>query len=110
LVLKGKAMKFTFSPLRHDTPLRLHRVGDVLTLNGEAFDFAPLPEGALLPAEAIESEWFAGPVERVDGELQVLLFLPHGPCAPEATRFPVPLTVTEDGPVPLPPHDLPETE
>ena len=35
---------------------------------------------------------------------------PHGANAPEATRFPAPLTPTKDGPVDLPPTDLPQDE
>ena len=103
-------MKITFSPVRRDAELRCHRAGDVLTLNGEAFDFGPLPEGAHLPAEAIESDWFAGPVERIGGELHLVLYLPHGAHAPEATRFPAPVSMTADGLVPLPPYDVPGTE
>ncbi|MEE1706884.1 hypothetical protein [Pseudomonas aeruginosa] len=34
-----------------DEHLMLSRAGDVLTVNGQAFDFTPLPEGGELPAE-----------------------------------------------------------
>jgi hypothetical protein len=103
-------MKISFSPVRRDEQLELHRAGDVLTINGEAFDFGPLPEGATLPAEAIDSDWFAGPVERIDGELHLTLVLPHGPQAPEATRFPAPLDLGGDGPVDVPVWAEPEEE
>ncbi|MGC3068963.1 hypothetical protein ACPTFM_33755, partial [Pseudomonas aeruginosa] len=43
-----------------DEHLTLSRAGDVLTENGQAFDFTPLPERGELPAEAIGSQWFAG--------------------------------------------------
>ena len=95
-------MKLTFTPMRRDDRLELHRTGDMLTINGEAFDFGPLPEGATLPREAIDSAWFAGPVERIGGVLHVSLILPHGPHAPEATRFPAPLEIEGDGSVPVP--------
>lgn len=98
-------MKITFTPVRSDARLALSRAGDRLTLNGEVFDFAPLPDGAVLPPDAIDSDWFPGPVTRVDGHLHVTLILPHGPDAPDATRFPAPLILAEDGPVTLPPHD-----
>ncbi|MEC6486209.1 hypothetical protein VXS82_22890, partial [Pseudomonas aeruginosa] len=52
-----------------DEHLMLSRTGDVLTVNGQSFDFTPLPEGGELPAEAIGSEWFAGPVVRREGRL-----------------------------------------
>ena len=66
-------MQITLSPARRDTPLTLSRTGDALTINGEVFDFTPLPDGATLPREAIASDWFAGPVERVDGTLHLTL-------------------------------------
>jgi hypothetical protein len=98
-------MQITLSPARRDARLDLSRNGDTLTINGEAFDFSPLPEGATLPAEAIASDWFAGPVERVDGELHLTLVLPHGADAPQETLFPAPLTLTGDGPVTLPSYE-----
>jgi hypothetical protein len=98
-------MIITLSPVRSDAPVSLARYGDVLVIDGAAFDLAPLAEGALLPAEAIDSPWFAGPVTRTDGRLHLTLILPHGPTAPAATRFPATLRVDHDGPVTLPPFD-----
>lgn len=97
-------MKITFLPMRRDDRLTLDREGDILTLNGARFDFGHVQEGAELDAEAIASDWFAGPVRRVEGQLQVTLLLPHGHRAPRATLFPEPLQITEDGPVPVPAH------
>lgn len=102
-------MKLILSPVRRDTQLTLERAGDVLTINGEVFDFSDLPEGATLPETAIDSDWFAGPVERTDGALRIHLILPHGVHAPTETLFPRPLTLTGDGPVALPPRSLKET-
>lgn len=98
-------MKITFTPMRLDTTLSLSRTGDVLTLNGTAFDFGPLPEGATLPRDAIKCGWIAGDVRREDGLLIVPLILPHGADAPDATRFPEPLTLTSDGSVVLPAYN-----
>lgn len=95
-------MLITFTPMRCDDRLSLHRVGDVLTVNGEAYDFAPLLEGAVLPRDAVDCSWLASDVRRQDGELQLTLILPHGPDAPEETLFPAPLLLTGDGPVLLP--------
>lgn len=99
-------MQITLSPARRETPLTLSRTGDALSLNGEVFDFTPLPEGATLPPEATGSDWFAGPVERVGGTLRLTLVLPHGANAPQETLFPVPLTLTGNGPVTLPPYAM----
>lgn len=95
-------MKINSSPVRMDEQLIVERNGDVLTLNGQAFDFSPLPEGATLARDAIGSEHFAGPVERIDGELHLTLRLPHGPNPSQVVAFPQPITVTTDGPVELP--------
>lgn len=95
-------MKITLSPVRLDAYLAASRAGDVLTLNGKEFDFGPLPEGATLAADAVDSEWFAGPVSRINGELHLTLRLPHGPNPSPAVAFPEPITVTQDGPLELP--------
>ncbi|BAU16335.1 hypothetical protein FDH89_gp07 [Pseudomonas phage phiR18] len=82
--------------------LSLSRTGDVLTVNDQEFDFTPLPEGGELPSEAIESEWFVGPVVRRNGRLELTLRYPLGVDASEAARFPEPLLIEADGPVELP--------
>lgn len=101
-------MRITLSPVRLDETLAATRAGDVLTLNGIAFDFGPLPEGATLPAEAIDSEWIIGPVSRISGELHLTLRLPHGPNPSQAVAFPDPIHSTNDGPIPLPTDEVPE--
>lgn len=103
-------MQIKLLPMRCDDRLELGRNGDTLAINGEVFDFSPLPEGATLPVEAIESDWFAGPVERTGGELRLTLILSHGANAPQETLFPAPLTLTGDGPVSLPPYEVEETD
>ncbi len=82
--------------------LSLSRAGDVLTVNGQVFDFTPLPEGGELPAESIGSEWFAGPVLRRAGQLELILRFPLADDASAAARFPEPLLIDTDGPVELP--------
>lgn len=99
-------MKLMFSPQRRDAGLSLERTGDVLIINGEEFDFSGLPDGATLPLGAIASEWITGDVTREDGVLIVPIVLPHGKNAPEETRFPAPITLSEDGPVSLPPYSV----
>jgi hypothetical protein len=82
--------------------------GDVLTIDEESFDFSQLPDGATLPAVAIESEHFVGPVERINGELHLTLRLPNGPNPSRAVAFPEPVHVSVDGPVSLPFDPAPE--
>nr|WP_054886642.1 hypothetical protein [Pseudomonas sp. NBRC 111130] len=95
-------MELILSPVRMNERLILSVVGDVITVNGESFDFSPLLEGATLPREAILSDWFPGDANRVDGVLSLTIRLPHGPYAPEETRYPKPIIVEAAGPVSLP--------
>lgn len=85
-----------------DERLSLSRAGDVLAVNGQVFDFTPLPDGGELPAEAIGSEWFAGPVLRRAGRLELILRFPLAVDASAAACFPEPLLIEADGPVELP--------
>ncbi|AMX89802.1 hypothetical protein IPC618_07740 [Pseudomonas aeruginosa] len=85
-----------------DEHLSLSRAGDVLTVNGQSFDFTPLPDGGELPAEAIGSEWFAGSAVRRGDRLELILRFPLAADASGAARFPEPLLIEADGPVELP--------
>lgn len=102
-------MQIRFTPQRRDDALTLSRAGDVLTINGTAYDFTPLPEGALLPRAAVDCGWLASDVTRTGGQIRLTLILPHGADAPAARRDPAPLRLTADGPVALPPETPPET-
>ena len=94
-------MQISFSPMRRDDRPELSVAGDVLTVNGEDFDFSGVPDGATLPRGAVACDWLASDVERTGGVLHLALILPHGPKAPQDALFPDPLSVS-DGPVPLP--------
>ena len=101
-------MIVNMSPVRCDEPLPdVIYSKDSLTINGQAFDFGPLPEGAILPAAAVESHWIVGRVERIDGEIHLTLILPHGPNPSNAVAFPEPIRVTKAGVVKLP-FDVPK--
>lgn len=99
-------MLINLSPVRMEEQLVARVDGEVLYLNDEPFDFTPLLDGASIAREAIDSKWFAGPVERSSGVLSITLVLPHGPNAPETTRFPQPITVPGSGSIYLPVYDL----
>lgn len=103
-------MQIKLSPQRLDATLVASVVGDIIILNNQPFDFSQLPEGASLPTEAIDSNWFERPgvVERVNGELYVTLVLPVGPSPSQAVAFPAPIHVTEDGDIPMPFDPEPE--
>lgn len=103
-------MQITFTPMRQDMALSLHKSGDTLIVNGEAFDFSALPEGATLPQAAVACAWLASDVERQDGQLRLTLILPHGAQAGPETLFPAPISLVADGPVTLPPYETPTEE
>lgn len=102
-------MHISFSPQRRDDVLIVSKAGDVLTINGDPVDLSPIPDGATLPAAAIDSEWIVGPVERIGGVLHLTLLLPHGPDPSPAVAFPEPILVASDGPVAVP-NDVTEQE
>ena len=95
-------MKIYLSPQRRDDTLTVTKQGDTLTINGTEYDFTDLPDGGTLPADAVDSEYVIGSVDRVDGEIELTLLFPHGPNASEAARFPEPIIDPSDGEVELP--------
>ena len=84
--------------------LDLHHKCDVLQVNSTTFDFTALAEGEMNADGATGSPMVVGPVTRTDGVARITLMLPHGPAAPDAVRFPLPLPLRPegDGPVPRP--------
>lgn len=99
-------IRLTFSPLRDDRPLRLELRGGLLVIDGATLDLSGLPEGAELPAGAIDHPRIAGPARRTGGVLHLCLHLPHGlvpaGATPAAVMAPAPMMVTTDGPVAIP--------
>jgi hypothetical protein len=95
-------MKITLSPQRRDETLHVTKTGEALTINGVEYDFSVVPDGAILPRDAVDCIWLASDVERISGSLHLTLLLPHGVDASEAARFPAPLINPADGPLELP--------
>lgn len=96
-------MQISFSPQRRDGTLTLERTApDRLRINGDLFNFGPLPDGGAIPAGTIPCDWIVGPVERVGGQVCLTLILPHGPNPSHAVAYPEPITVTENGPIAVP--------
>lgn len=95
-------MIIKLSPQRRDDLLTLSKKGDVLTINGDEFDFSVIPDGATLPASAVNCAFIAGEVTRTGGTLIVPLLLPHGPEPSEAVAFPADIKANADGKITLP--------
>lgn len=95
-------MKITLSPQVSNRTLNISKSGDTLTINGIAYDFSVIPDGATLPAEAVDCEYIMDKIERIDGELHLTLLLPIGPDASESARFPEPIINPTDGTLELP--------
>jgi hypothetical protein len=95
-------MQIILSPQRRDDTLTVTKQGDTLTINGTAYDFSVIPDGATLPKDATDCAWLASDVERIDGVLHLTLLLPHGASASQAARFPQPIINPADGVLELP--------
>jgi hypothetical protein len=101
-------MIINLSPFRSDEALTVIKSGDVLTLNGENFDFSRMADGDTLPLGAVDSQWFGGPVDRVGADLLLTLRLPLPMNYSQEQAYPVPLANVPDGEVSLPqPQPLP---
>ena len=95
-------MHITLNPQRRDDTLTVSKSGDTLTINGIAYDFSVIPDGATLPASAVDCEYITGNVERINGVLHILLILPHGPNPAQEVAFPAPIINPADGVLELP--------
>jgi len=96
--------------MRIDDKLTVIKEGDSLCINGETFDFSPIPEGATLPKEAVDCLWLASDVDRVDGSIVLTLVVPHGSKAPKETLFPGSVVVESDGEVDVPIYETIEQD
>lgn len=95
-------MRLTFSPIRSDTTVNITKSAETLTINGVPYDFSQLPNGATLPKEAVDCEFIVSDVNRVNGEIELTILLPHGANASHEARFPEPIIKNDDGQVVLP--------
>jgi len=55
-------MIINLSPQRRDDAISVVKSADILTINGEVFDFTALPDGATIPAGEVPCPWIVGPV------------------------------------------------
>lgn len=102
-------MIINFIAQRRDDPYIATVDGDTLWIEGVELDFSPLPEGAILPAEAVDCKYFLDKITRRNGVIELTLFQPHGANAPAESRVNRTVNV-EVGDVPFPPFDIPLEE
>lgn len=95
-------MHISFSPQRSDAALTVTKTGDSLKINTKTFNFAVIPEGGILPAAGVDSEFVVGEVRREDGVLKITLLLPHGPDPAAEVCFPEVMIDPDDGVLTLP--------
>ena len=95
-------MQISFSPQRSDAALKVTKIGETLKINSKTFNFSVIPEGGILPAEGVDSEFVVGDVRREGGQLKLTLLLPHGADASPAVCLPAPLVNPADGVLALP--------
>lgn len=95
-------MKIILSPQRRDDTLIVVKIGDSLVINDVEYDFGQLPDGGILPHEAIDCEWISSDVVRVGGKIELTLFIPNTADASDAARFPEPIVNPADGELVLP--------
>lgn len=87
--------------------LTVYKQGESLTINGLTLDFARLSDGATLPGAAARCPWVIETVERVGGQLVIVLLLPIPIDASQTARFPHDIVSPPDGLVSLP---IPEAD
>ena len=102
-------MRISFSPQLRAATLLVEKQGDILTINGESFDFSSLPDGATIPDGDVPCAFIVGPVERIGGALQLCLCLPYR-VGNRHVAAPQPLIDPPDGAINLPGLDPAEEE
>ena len=102
-------MRIKLSPFVPVAPsgLTVYKQGDSLIINGLTLNFTQLPEGGTLPAEAIQCPWIIAPIERISGDLLIVLQLPIPIEATQEACFPRDIVSPADGQIALP---IPEAD
>lgn len=101
-MVRARKIHLLLIPVRMDDPLTISAEGETLIFNGEGVALEDIPA-------AIACSWIVGTPAPVPDGWVVEIILPHGADAPEETRFPASILISQDGPVNLPPFD-PATE
>jgi hypothetical protein len=80
------------SPANSLVTLDVSSDSDVLTINGEAFDFSALEEGGKIEAVDVPSEYIISDVTRINGVVELTMVAPYLGEGTQEERFPTPYT------------------
>jgi len=94
-------LTLSLSPVRSDKErLAVAVNGTVITVEGADYDLSLIPDGATVQHPVLNE------VTRDGDNYSIHYRLYHGPNAPQETRFPEPIVLTDhNGPVDLPPYN-----
>lgn len=95
-------MIINLRPVQMDETLVVSKLGDILTINGEQYDFSALPNGATIEEGSIPCPWIVRDVDRIDGQIVLTLLMPFRGLPPRHVRFPAPIIDPPDGEIVLP--------
>ncbi|UNM22141.1 hypothetical protein K0P33_12080 [Pseudomonas sp. ArH3a] len=99
-------MRITLLPVISEKTLKASVSSDVLTVNGEKFDFGPMPDNHTISADAVGCEWISinQPISKVDRVISLTMKLPCSWETPDEVRSPEEVAVLEvtRGEVPFP--------
>lgn len=94
-------LTLNLSPVRLDKATTAAVNGTVLIVNDTSYDLSELPDGATAQHPEL------GKVTRSGSNYECTITLAWGPNAPEETRFPEPILLTDhNGAIELPPYDI----
>ena len=88
-------MKITFIPQRNDSQLTLSISGETVTINNMDYDLSVIPDGASIHSSATDCEFIFGDMSRNNGELEIMVILPHGADPHRAIAFPDAVTMVD---------------
>lgn len=93
---------FELSPVDGFPEYTLKVKGFIVYIDGEAYDFTPLPDGGRLPIGSVSNDAICGVVRREGDVLTVPIIYPFTAAPNMGFVDPKPITVRSNGPVKFP--------
>lgn len=90
--------KIALSPQLSNAALQLVKNGNMLTINGNSYDFSHMNNGDMIPPEAISDPNIIGAISKENGVVKLTILMPYSnPDADESVTFPEPIVMDVDG-------------